>query len=56
MTAQSIKVALFLMALVFLLVAFATSISALNHHLVDFDGAPRSAFRRLIGGARGGCL
>ena len=46
------QVGLFLVAMVFLLFAFATSISALNHHLVDFDGVHiwlRSLFQIVIG-------
>ena len=33
-----LKVGLFLVAVVFLLCGFSTSINALNHGLVDFDG------------------
>jgi hypothetical protein len=40
-------VGLFLLAMFFLLLAFSTSISALNHHLVAFDGAP-CCFKMLL--------
>lgn len=46
------EVGLFLLAMFFLLLAFSTSISALNHHLVAFDGVPvwmRSLFQIVIG-------
>jgi len=46
------EVGLFLLAMCFLLLAFSTSISALNHHLVAFDGVPvwmRSLFQIVIG-------
>jgi len=41
------QVGLFLLAMFFLLLAFSTSISALNHHLVAFDGAP-CCFKMLL--------
>lgn len=46
------EVGLFLLAMLFLLLAFSTSISALNHHLVEFDGVPewiRALFQIVIG-------